>query len=264
MEERLSNLAASSEDPSASDLQRLEDEVKSLRAQVVARDNLLAIAAHELRNPMHAMLLQVTAALALAKRDRVDMLIPRLERIRHVVDVYVKRATLLLDVARLDARGWPVERRTVDLAQVVREICASYEPEAQHSGCTVVQRLPVSLIGQWDRLAVEQIVANLLSNAIKYGAGTQIDVSLSAAGPDALLCVRDRGPGIALQDRERIFERFEQAVGTQDKRSGFGIGLWLVKSLIQAHGGSISVEGELGVGSTFTARLPGLKSTTPV
>ena len=117
-------------------------------------------------------------------------------------------------------------------------------------------------MGQWDRLAVEQIVANLLSNAIKYGAGTQINIALSSDQTDALLSVSDRGPGISPNDQARIFERFEQAVGKQEKRSGFGIGLWLVKSLVEAHGGTISVHSQLGTGSTFTVRLPGVGSST--
>jgi signal transduction histidine kinase len=261
MDKGLGNLAASS-DTSSAELQQLREDVAALRAQIAARDNLLAVAAHELRNPMHALLLQVTAALALAKRNQVDDLIARLERIRHIVDVYVKRATLLLDVARLDAKGWPVERRRFDLCQTVREICGSYEPEAMHANCNVSLALPNAMLGRWDRLAVEQIIANLLSNAIKYGAGTRIDVSLHASGADAVFSVRDHGPGIASQDQARIFERFEQAVGTHEKRSGFGIGLWLVKSLTEAHGGSISVESELGSGAMFTARLPGIEPNT--
>jgi signal transduction histidine kinase len=259
MDQGSGNLAISSGDKSAAEVQSLKDEIEQLKAQVLARDNLLAVAAHELRNPMHALLLQITAALAVAKRDRVDALIPRLERIRHIVDIYVKRATMLLDAARLDAGGWPLERRTFDLCQVVREICTSYEPEAQHAGCTISLHVPPNLFGRWDRVAVEQVAANLLSNAIKYGAGTPIDVSLSTARSDALLSVRDRGPGIAASDQTRIFERFEQAVGSREKRSGFGIGLWLAKSLVEAHGGNIDVQSEPGAGSTFTVRLPGIE-----
>jgi len=262
MEKGFGNLAASSGDSAATEVHALKSEIERLQTQICARDNLLAVAAHELRNPMHALLLQVTAALAIARRDHVEVLVPRLERIRHIVDIYVKRATLLLDVARLDARGWPVERRSFDFPQVIRDLCASYEPEAQHSGCTVSLNLPATLTGKWDRIAVEQIIANLLSNAIKYGAGTPIEIGLSSDGSDAVLSVSDRGPGIPPADQVRIFERFEQAVGTQEKRSGFGIGLWLVKSLVEAHSGSISVQSQLGTGSTFTVRLPGVERRT--
>ena len=247
---------------SASSTEDLLAQIEQLKAQIAARDNLLAVAAHELRNPMHAILLQVTAALAIAKRNQLTDLVPRLDRIRHIVDVYVKRATLLLDSVRLDAQAWTADRREFDLTTVVREICSSYEPEVQFAGSSLTLDLAESLIGAWDRLAIEQVVANLVSNAVKYGAGSRIHVSALRKGTDAVLTVRDGGVGIAAADRSRIFGRFQQAIGAAERRSGFGIGLWLVRSLIEAHGGTISVESELGQGATFIVTLPGLVSAT--
>ncbi len=236
----------------------LREEIERLKGEVLVRDNLLAVAAHELRNPMHAMLLQVTAALALARKQGVpEELIRRLDRVRHIVETYIKRATLLLDALRIDARGWQVERTKADLASMVEEICRSFEPEAQFASCELITHLPPKLEGRWDRLATEQIVANLLSNAIKYGAGSRVEVRLSQRIPDvATIEVSDRGPGIAPHDLERIFERFQRAVDPGQRRSGFGIGLWLVRSLVEAHGGSIEVDSKPGQGSTFTVHLP--------
>ena len=132
--------------------------------------------------------------------------------------------------------------------------CTSLRPTAS---CELIARLPPKLEGRWDRLAAEQIVANLISNAIKYGAGSPVEVSLTEPAPGvAKIQVSDRGPGIASQDRERIFERFQRAVEPGQRRSGFGIGLWLVRSLVQAHGGSIEVDSTPGQGSTFTVHLP--------
>lgn len=238
------------------DIEQLRACVARLEAEVLARDNLLAVAAHELRNPMHTLLLLVTSALTLARRDRTQELLPKLERIRHVVDNSVKRATLLLDSVRLESKAWSADRREFDLCEVVREICASHEPEAQFAGTAITLVLPPSLRGQWDRLAIEQVVANLVSNAIKYGQGSPIDISLQQVHGNAQLAIRDRGPGIAEQDQQRIFERFQQAIGTPGRRSGFGIGLWLVKSLVEAHGGSVTVQSRPGNGATFTVSLP--------
>jgi signal transduction histidine kinase len=248
--------APSDPDQHSTEVEDLRAQVARLEAQVLARDNLLAVAAHELRNPMHTMLLLITSALALARRDRTQELVPKLERIRHVVDVSVKRATLLLDSVRLEAKAWSVDRREFDLCEVVREICASHEPEAQFAGTVITLSLPQSLRGSWDRLAIEQVVANLVSNAIKYGQGSPIDISLHEVHGNAVLDVRDRGPGIAVQDQQRIFERFQQAIGTPGKRSGFGIGLWLVKSLVEAHDGSVSVHSRAGEGAMFSVSLP--------
>lgn len=236
----------------------LRTQIAQLQSDVRARDNLLAVAAHELRNPMHALLLQVTAALALAKKESAaEDLIRRLDRIRHIVETYVKRATLLLDVVRLDAKGLQVERSRCDFAEIAREICRSFEPEAQFASCELHTHAPARLEGYWDRLAAEQIVSNLVSNAIKYGAGTRIDIELREDPPGtAVVRVRDGGPGIAPEDQQRIFDRFQQAVGSGERRSGFGIGLWLVRSLVAAHGGTISVDSQVGQGSTFTVHLP--------
>ncbi len=256
-------MKATEEAPETADtLASLRAEIARLQSEITARDNLLAVAAHELRNPMHAMLLQVTAALALAKKENAAAdLIRRLERIRHIVETYVKRATLLLDAVRLDARGWQVERTLCDFSAIVREICRSFEPEAQFASSELHTDAPPSLEGYWDRLAAEQIVSNLVSNAIKYGAGTQVDIVLREDPPGhACVQVRDRGPGIPLAQQQRIFERFQQAVGPAERRSGFGIGLWLVRSLAEAHGGSISVESHIGQGSTFIVRLPSITS----
>lgn len=236
----------------------LRAEIERLEAQVVARDNLLAVAAHELRNPMHVLLLLASSALTIARREQSQELITKLERIRHVVDIYVKRATLLLDSVRLEAGAWVTERREFDLCELVRDICNSYEPEAQYAGSRISLSLPPTMRGAWDRIAVEQIVANLVSNAIKYGQGGPIHITLDAQGLQARLSVQDQGAGIAEADQQRIFERFQQAVGTSSKRSGFGIGLWLIKSLVEAHGGSISLRSRVGEGSTFTVLLPGL------
>ncbi|HWL61556.1 MAG TPA: HAMP domain-containing sensor histidine kinase [Steroidobacteraceae bacterium] len=237
-------------------------EVERLKADILSRDNLLAVAAHELRNPMHTLLLLVTATLSIARRERLDALTPKLERMRHVVEMSVKRATLLLDSVRLDSRTWAADRSQFDFCRSIREICASFEPDAQFAGSTMRLDLPAQLLGSWDRLAVEQIIANLVSNAIKYGRGSPIQVSLQAQGMMARLSVRDQGIGISADDQQKIFERFQQAPGSTHKRGGFGIGLWLVRSLVEAQGGSISVQSSPEQGSTFTVLLPGLLSAT--
>jgi two-component system, OmpR family, sensor kinase len=233
----------------------LEALVAELREAVQARDTFLTIAAHELRNPMHALLLQLEAALKVARRSADEDLLRRLERVRLTLDRYVERATALLDVSRLTAGRLQLRPAPTDLSAVVRGVVLSYDAEAAFVGATVETDMPDTMQGRWDRLAVEQIVSNLVSNAIKYGGGSPVSVSLRRDGDDVLLSVRDKGAGISPEDQQRIFERFEQAV-TRAPRGGFGVGLWLVRWLAQAHGGSISVESRPGEGSLFTIRLP--------
>jgi signal transduction histidine kinase len=109
--------------------------------------------------------------------------------------------------------------------------------------------------GRWDRGFLEQIVGNLLSNAMKYGHGRLISIALSAGARKARLRIRDRGIGIAPADQARIFEKFERAA-TVEEGSSLGLGLWLVRQMVGALGGSIRVESARSAGSTFEVELP--------
>ena len=228
---------------------------QELREAVRARDEFLAIAAHELRSPMHALMLQVASAVALARRSGDEELMHRLERMRVVLDRYVKRATLLLDVSRINAHNMDLHFEELDLAEVLRESVETYAVEAAFHLVDIQLAVPNSLCGRWDRLSVEQIVGNIISNAIKYGDGKPVRVSLAREGEWVRLEVEDHGIGISTEDQARIFGRFEQVV-TGQHRTGFGVGLWLARALIEAHRGSISVHSAPGQGTAFTVRLP--------
>ena len=229
--------------------------VAELEAAVQARDTFLTVAAHELRNPMYALSLHLGLALKAAEALGDEGLVQSLTGARLSLDRYVERATTLLDVSRINAGHKQLHIEEVDFAAIVRQVAASYEAEAAYTGAELRLHLPDRLTGRWDGLAVEQIVGNLVSNAIKYGADAPVDVTLAHDGGYARLTVRDRGPGIPAEDQDRIFGRFEQVVGSH-MRAGFGVGLWLVRSLLEAHGGGITVESTPGKGAVFTARLP--------
>ncbi len=236
---------------------QLRARISELEQLLQARDEFLSIAAHELRNPMHSLLLQVSAALQIARQQGANPLARRLERVQHIVDRYVKRASLLLDVGRMNATRLCPQVESVDFAEVVRDVVESYSPEAVFNRAPLTVRIPPTLCGRWDRLGLEQIISNLISNAIKFGAGASIDVSLESKQDGSVQFeVRDRGIGIAAVDQERIFGRFERLSAQPGHPAGAGVGLWLVRGLIESHGGTIEVRSEPAQGATFTVVLP--------
>ena len=232
--------------------------IAALREAVRARDEFVAIAAHELRNPMTPLLLQVSALLAAARsprRCRPEVLVPRLEALELAAQEFVRRATTLLDVSRVAAGNLRIELAEVDLTGVVRGVVDRASVAARRARSHLEADLQEGVVGTLDRLAVEQVAENLLSNAIKFGAGRPVRVALRSDGRTARLIVRDQGIGISEEDRARIFQRFERAVARRE-HGGFGVGLWLANQLVLAMGGAIGVESEPGAGTTFTVSLP--------
>jgi len=239
----------------AADKDRL---IEELREAVRARDDFVAIAAHELRNPMTPILLQVDLLLAAARNPdqcRPEVIVPKVKILEQAVKEFMRRSTALLDVSRIAAGNLQVDPTEVDLSALVRGVVDRVTVAARRARCRLEVDLPAGVVGMWDPLALGQIVENLLSNAIKFGAGGIVTVTLLCDGRTAQLAVRDQGIGISAEDRARIFRRFERAV-TQREHGGFGIGLWLANQLVVAMGGTIDVESRPGEGSTFMVRLP--------
>lgn len=243
---------------SSEELEDLRRSNALLLDAIAARDSFIAVAAHELRNPMTPMIGQLERLLTAVKSQKLSpgQIEQRLEVIQQIMNHYIKRATALLDVSRITAGKLHLEPEQVDLAALVREVTTSFAGAAHYASCALGVAAPPALVGAWDRLAVEQIIDNLLSNAIKYGAGGPVEITADAEGDDIRLQVRDHGSGIAAEDRERIFQRFEQAVHSEHRRSGFGVGLWVVGQLVKAMEGTIKVDDAPGGGSLFTVTLP--------
>jgi two-component system OmpR family sensor kinase len=232
--------------------------IEELREAVRARDEFVAIAAHELRNPMTPILMQVGLLLAAAKspdRCRPEVITPRLELLEMAITDFVRRSTALLDVSRIAAGNVRIEVVEVNLSTLIRGVISRTAEAAGRARCRLDEELQEGVVGMWDPLALEQVAENLLTNATKFGAGKPIAVILQSDGQSAKLIIRDEGIGISEEDRARVFQRFERAV-TQREHGGFGIGLWLANQLVVAMGGTIIIESALGKGTTFTVVLP--------
>jgi signal transduction histidine kinase len=231
------------------------------RAQqaIQLRDDFLSIASHELKTPLTPLRLQLHLLMRRAEanpsgvpaetvRTASGGMMRQVARLARLVDE-------LLDVSRIAAGRLELHPEEVELTGMVRDLTAQLEPERERTGSTLTVHADHPIVGVWDRGRVEQLLTNLVTNALKYGAGKPIDISVSTVAGQAVLTVRDRGIGIAPEDQARIFERFERAVSVR-KYGGIGLGLWIVRRIVDALGGSISVESEANVGSCFTVRLP--------
>lgn len=230
--------------------------IRELEDAVRARDDFIAIAAHELRSPMTALSLRRHTLEQTAKRSHEPELARQIAQTRRSVDRYVRRAVVLLDVTRLNSGALPLTLEQVPIAQLVREVVEAHADEAAFHGADLGGDAATDAHGCWDRHMVEQILSNLVTNAIKYGRGTPVRVRAALDGGVACFSVSDGGPGIDDLQRARIFEKFERVVGGTAYRSGYGLGLWIVARMVAAHGGTIDVSNAPQGGALFVVKLP--------
>lgn len=231
------------------------------RAQraVHIRDDFLAVASHELKTPLTALQLKLNGAqLALKKAEQSNEVVRAGERLTGAANQIERLTELvdrLLDVSRIAGGKLEMHLDEIDLAPLVSNVIDDLREQAQRVGSELRMKTSGSVIGRWDRSRLGQAFTNLLSNAIKYGAGKPIEVRLDHTDRGARLAVSDQGIGIAPEDVDRIFARFERAVPS-NHYGGLGLGLYITRHIVQAHGGSIEVSSRAGEGSTFAIELP--------
>ncbi len=252
---------------------RMQEETRSAVAEAVAersradaaqtelrqRDEFISVAAHELRTPLTALSLKLQGAVALLKKSASggapSQIEGRLAGAQRQADRLTELVERLLDVSRIVRGGLAMSLEEVDLGAVVRHVADDFRDPAAQAGSPISVEGPDSVVGRWDRSRLEQVVVNLVGNALKYGAGKPVRLVLTEATDVARLRVVDEGIGIAGEDVERIFTRFERAAPTRHF-AGLGLGLYITKSIVEAHRGRIWVSSALGAGSTFTVELP--------
>jgi signal transduction histidine kinase len=226
---------------------------------VEARDEFLSIASHELRTPLTALSLHVQTLLRRLRhsgeKPSGEEVMGSLEAANRLLARVAKLVDELLDVSRVAMGRMQLHREEMDLASSVREGVARLEEQLRSAGCLVELRLEGRLTGRWDPLRLDQVIDNLLSNAAKYGAGKPVEVWSGERGEHVVLEIRDHGIGIEPEDHSRIFGQFERAVSRR-RFGGFGLGLWIARRVVEAHGGTIRLTSAPGLGSTFTVELP--------
>lgn len=228
-----------------------------LERAVQLRDEFLNVASHELKTPVTALqlqteLLQRDRSLTGAgpcRQDRLAAIHAQVRRLARLVDE-------LLDVTRITAGRLPLHLESVDLTELARNAGNNLQSALQAAGCRLSVHSAGPVIGMWDPMRLEQVVTNLLTNAMKYAPGAPIDVSIAADDDTAVLVVRDFGMGIDPADQAKIFGRFERAVRGVRGPTGLGLGLWIVREIVRALGGTVHVESAIGAGTSFVVKLP--------
>jgi signal transduction histidine kinase/CheY-like chemotaxis protein len=219
------------------------------------RDEFLAVAAHELRTPLTTLGLHLSTVVQRARREASPDLVERLDKGVRQVRRLGTLVEMLLDVSRLSTGELPLSLEGMDLGELVAEVLERFEAESQAMGCALRLEVARGVVGQWDRMRVEQVVSGLLSNALKFGARQPVEVRVVGEGAVARVVVEDRGIGIAEEQLERIFERFGRAVSSRSY-GGLGLGLYLARRAAEAHGGRVWAEQRPGGGARFTLELP--------
>ena len=232
-----------------------------LRKAVKVRDEFLSIASHELRTPLTSLKLraerlhqQVTKPPATGQLDAARLARDAGVALTQVLHL-VRMVDVLLDVSRISEGPLALDRDDLDVGPLVAGVADRLKEPATTAGSPIRVEIRGAATARWDRFRIEQVVTNLLSNAIKYGAGKPVDIVVAPSSGSARIVVTDRGPGIDAQHHGRLFERFARFAPAR-QYGGFGLGLWIARVIVEAHGGTIGVDSQVGQGASFFVDLP--------
>lgn len=223
------------------------------------RNDFLSIASHELNTPITSLKLQLQTtkkSLELARSGELP-----LDRFRKSIDASCKQVDrlinlvqVLLDVSRIQSGKFTFRFQSVSLREMVDEVLERFREVIASNNCELSLSGVEDLRVIWDKTRIEQVMINLLTNAIKYAPG-KITLGFERDDGKILLYVEDKGAGIPSEKLPAIFDRFER-VGNQDSVSGLGLGLYIVKQIVEGHHGKVTVSSQEGQGTKFTVSLP--------
>jgi signal transduction histidine kinase len=247
-----SRTALSVEPPPSDDTRR---QIQELTTALAARDRFIALVGHELRNSVAPMLLLAEQFAALVEDPGIRPVVAsRSAMLTRNINKFVTTIERVAEVADLRRGKLQLELSEVDLVAVVQEVCREGQREAAAGGVAFVIEAERPVTGSWDRARIKQIVANLVSNAVRYGGGGQVEIVVREVAGGGELVVRDHGPGIDPAMLPRLFDAFDHE--RTGRGGGFGIGLWVVKTLCTAMHGSVTVENGSSGGARFCVVLP--------
>lgn len=242
---------------SITDIDTVKKVSEDLKKAVQSRDEFLSMASHELKTPLTSLKMQLQ--MRMRYMDRGESLIHRLEKMVKDDEKQVNRLIRLvddmLDISRIQKGSIDLVKTDFNLKDLIIEVVDRHSSIFHSVNSDIVLETLEPIEGCWDRFKIEQILINLITNALKYGNHQDIFIGCYQEEERACFYVKDQGIGIDQKDLERIFVLFER-VQSNVNISGLGLGLYIVKKMVEAHGGEISIDSEPMKGSTFTVKLP--------
>jgi signal transduction histidine kinase len=222
---------------------------------IKARDEFLSLASHELRTPLTSLSLFAQSILREAANLPTGSLATLGQGMVRQAGRLDRLAERLLSASEIGTGAPTISRERVDLTELVRDLILAFTGAAAAAGSTLISRADEGVVGDVDPTRVEQVLGNLIDNAVKFGMGNPIEVELHAQGETAIISVRDHGPGIPLEEQGELFRRYRRGSAAAGL-GGLGLGLHVVRGIVESHGGAVRVDARPGKGSTFTVELP--------
>jgi len=230
---------------------------EALQAAIRARDDFFSVASHELKTPLTSIKLQNDLIIRniVNKRTNDEKIITMLNSSGKNIDRVNRLVDSMLDISRMSSGKLALQIEKFNLNELVKEVSARLQPLLEEAGCEIKIEESSSIEGEWDHFRIEQVITNILTNAVRYAPAKLIQIKIEADDTFAYVRIKDQGKGIAPEDLERIFQRFERAESAGDSR-GLGLGLFISKEIMQMHNGDIKVSSQLNEGSEFIISLP--------
>ncbi|CAN5749512.1 hybrid sensor histidine kinase/response regulator [soil metagenome] len=239
-----------------------------LQRAVRMRDDFMSMVSHELRTPLNTLYLETQVRkLHLTKGNLAPFepakLPAMIERDQRQIQNMVRLIDDMLDVTRMRSGALSIQPKPFDLSAMAGRVVESLGQQAEAVGSTITLHAAAPVHGNWDEFRIEQVLTNLLTNALRYGGGKPVRVDVGTLSSDlpgaelqASMTVQDGGMGIAPEDQQRIFEQFERTDDSKKHAAGLGLGLYITRQIVRAHGGEIGVESAPGAGAVFRVTLP--------
>ena len=229
------------------------------QAAIRARDEFMTLASHELKTPLTSMKLQSQVLQLEMAKNKAALSPERVAKLVQQTDRGVQQLSRLvddmLDIARIRSGRLHMRAQKEDLSELVRELVDRFASQFEVAGISVMLSTASAVPACFDSYRVEQVLTNLFVNAIRYAPQAPLRVIVEPIDEASVqIQIRDGGPGIALADRERVFERFERIVGPGEV-SGLGVGLYICRQIVEAHGGRIFIADQ-NPGTAFVVELP--------